>query len=67
MFANELNVDALVTFTYNNTPRMGKVVRDERAKDYVKVELIEGVVKTFKVSQMKDLIATPQCDVKLFP
>lgn len=63
----ELVVANNVVFTYNDKVRMGTIVQAEVAKDYIKVDLVEGVVKTFKISQMKDLICDPPCDIKLFP
>lgn len=67
MATAEMTVDANVCFTYDNKPRMGKVVKAEPAKGYVKVELVEGVVKTFTINKMKDLITNPPCDIKLLP
>lgn len=61
----QINVDYNVTFTYNDKPRMGKVVKAEPA--YVKVELIDGTVKTFTRDKMHDVIANEPSDIELFP
>lgn len=67
MATAELTVNANVCFTYDNKPRMGVVVKADHAKGYVKVELVDGVVKTFTINKMQGLIVNPPCDVKLFP